>query len=116
MSDARQLQGEYPAADPTLSAEQILTVVATLREHFRLAAGYSSEYPAHAHLNTAQPDAPVYAARHCYRMLDRIEDWVQAGHFAKAERDVCFIQGVLWACGHFTRNELDDMYRLPDKA
>lgn len=49
--------------------------------------------------------------RHCYYMLDEMEEFVREGRMEKCFRWLGFIQGVLLVSGLFTLNELKDHSR-----
>lgn len=58
--------------------------------------------PARLDLPGAARDVQV---EHVLWVLDRVHEHVAAGDVGKAERWLCFAQGVLWSLGHLSIDE-----------
>lgn len=63
-----------------------------------------------------QHDSEKIMLPHCHAMLDEMEQFVKSGRMEKCFRWLGFIQGVLWARGNFSLNELKNHNRPDNEA
>lgn len=92
-----------------MSPEQVLATVEKYRREFKRREIRKADYPHERPLLRTQP-----ALEHCHGMLDKIEAFIQAGRMEKAMRWLGFVQGVLFATGVFTIENLKSDNRSPE--
>ncbi len=86
---------------------QVLSVVKRYRTYLSLAG----DKPGLANFDL--PPTRGEGIRHLLSMCDQVEEMIEAGRVEKAMRWLGFMQGVLWAQGSFTLNELKGHNILP---
>ncbi len=84
-----------------MTGEKILEAV----EHYRLRFK-SADVKKERHSGAQIMKSSEHALRHCHWMLDGIAEFTKNGELEKAQRWLCFVQGVLWQNLYYT---IDDM-------
>lgn len=91
---------------PALAPDVLIVAAHTHAEHLRKLG----VEPQRAHLD--QPGAARDVQReHCLWMLEEVVALVGEGDYGKAERWLCFAQGVLWSLGHHSIDDCRDLNR-----
>src|SRR3989344_8056982 len=97
-----------------MTKEKVLEVIGVYRLHCKSLGILKKKINPNIHF-----DLKVYQENmgldHLHAMLDEMEQFIKEGQMEKVFRWLGFIQGVLWAFGHFTLNELKD-HNLPKEA
>jgi len=94
-----------------MTKEKVLEVVAIYREQFEKIETCEIDFSYNEHIDPDEPEDDAGALRHCYGMLDSIEQFVREGRMEKAFRWLGFIQGCLWMSGLYTLDELKNHNR-----
>lgn len=93
-----------------MTPEKVLETVGEYRKFFQKRGMGKAFYPSHMYVENWGGSLV-----HCHSMLDRIEEFVRAGRMEKASRWLGFVQGVLWAGGLFTLDQLK-AHNKPDES
>ena len=93
-----------------MTKEKVLEAISIYRERFGQ-MGITKKDFNHVLL---MPGA-MHALQHCYGMLDEMEIFVAEGRIDKVFRWLGFVQGVLWAYGYYSLENLKNHNR-PDQA
>ena len=92
-----------------MTNEQILNAIEEYRACFAKFGIHAESYAHDVQMNYQEhPDADLH---HCHSMLDKMVEFVAEGKTEKAFRWLGFIQGVLWARGYYTLDQLKDHNR-----
>lgn len=80
-----------------MEKEKLRKVSETIRSDFERIGLKKNEYPKDWMLNNK-----VSALEHCHHLLDIVDQHIEEGKLAEAERTIGFIQGSLWGTYFYT--------------
>ena len=94
-----------------MTPDKVREVLAIYRKKFEDMHIPNYPFPHHKIPNRGQADIDFnnqfhYNLAHCHNMLDQMEIFIQEGRMDKVFRWLGFIQGVLWAAGIYTVEEM----------
>lgn len=89
-----------------MDGPKILEVVSVYRNFFQ-----HKGIPKKDHPHCLRPGSAREILSHCHGMLDKIEVFVAQDRIGKAFRWLGFIQGCLWATGHYVLDDLKNHNR-----
>jgi soluble cytochrome b562 len=89
-----------------MTESKILAAVALYRARFE-----TDRVPKRRHPSSSPMQSSDEGLAHCHWMLDDIERFAEQGKLDKAQRWLCFVQGVLWCNHHFTIDEMREHNR-----
>lgn len=102
-----------------MTAEKVIEVVESYKDRVLLLACTirDREKPPSYSYDEAlevKPPSQYIMLQHAYDMCDKTIEFAKAGRMPKAFRWLGFLQGVLWAAGVFSINEMKDHNRPPE--